>query len=377
MKKKYLVQVFLFCLAGLVLGQESITVNLSINIEHRQNVSVGYIKFQNNNTTNSDTGFTPNGIQVIKTKMTDNQFELKFISRTTKPYVKPQTHIIKLDSSFTVNVQSKWKSSTIQLPYIVNYQHLKVKDGYSDIFYWIPHYRAEGLLRLDTCEVLVAVLDYNGNGIFGRDDFHFGTTIKLDINNDGELNGKEETFFGNQIIEYCGKRLEIEELAIDGSMIQFKETETLVLKVGDNVPFFEQKTISGETISSKSLFGFNYILDFWASTCAPCIKKLPQLKKLESQFNGKLKIIGVNVDDKTKVEKAKLIIDKYNLGWPHIINGKGQEDQFWKMFGSHRYNAFGLPLYILVNARGKIVYADYGGNELDELVSAIKTLFSN
>jgi thiol-disulfide isomerase/thioredoxin len=47
-----------------------------------------------------------------------------------------------------------------------------------------------------------------------------------------------------------------------------------------------QEKLSGDKI---------YVLEFWATWCLPCIAAMPHLSELSEKFDGKVKVIGVNV----------------------------------------------------------------------------------
>ncbi len=55
------------------------------------------------------------------------------------------------------------------------------------------------------------------------------------------------------------------------------------------------------------------VLNFWALWCAPCIKELPLLEKLntENRFNAKITLI--NLDYADKVEKVNEFIARKNI----------------------------------------------------------------
>ena len=57
-------------------------------------------------------------------------------------------------------------------------------------------------------------------------------------------------------------------------------------------------------------------LDFYADWCGPCKKLMPTLTKLSEQYNPKIIILKVNVDD----EKATSLIASFDIrGIPRII----------------------------------------------------------
>ena len=58
-----------------------------------------------------------------------------------------------------------------------------------------------------------------------------------------------------------------------------------------------------------------YVLNFWATWCAPCVKELPAFEKLNAEYADKnVKVILVSLDFNTKVESALLpFIKRKNL----------------------------------------------------------------
>ncbi|MCL4164912.1 UNVERIFIED_CONTAM: hypothetical protein GTU68_056473 [Idotea baltica] len=64
------------------------------------------------------------------------------------------------------------------------------------------------------------------------------------------------------------------------------------------------------------------LVDFWAPWCVPCKQIAPVLDELATEYDGKIKVVKVNVDD----NKEAAI--KYNVrGIPNLILFKGGEIQ--------------------------------------------------
>lgn len=54
--------------------------------------------------------------------------------------------------------------------------------------------------------------------------------------------------------------------------------------IGKQLPSFRMKTMDGKTLDSESLRGKVVMINFWSTTCAPCIKEMPELNQLREQY---------------------------------------------------------------------------------------------
>jgi len=249
------------------------------------------------------------------------------------------------------------------LPYVVGYRRSE-RDGTTyESLSWQPAYRAEGKLKLPSCEMQVVVLDLNGDSVFDSKDSRQGTTIGLDINGDGRILGQGEWRKANEIIEVCGRPLQVASLAPDGSEIVFADSDIAPAKVDSPVPAFSITANDGKLIRSGDFRGKVHVLDFWASWCAPCVAMLEDMNGIAQQYGQNLTAIGVNVDEQSRRAAADQLIRDKHLAFQQAVRGLGERDFVWKLFGSMNGIQLSIPLYVVVDRNGIIRYAGNGGDE--------------
>ena len=89
--------------------------------------------------------------------------------------------------------------------------------------------------------------------------------------------------------------------------------------MADNVADISDADFEAEVLQSD----VPVLVDFWAPWCAPCRSLTPVIEELAKEFEGKLKIVKINVED------HKEVAGRYNVrGIPNLVmfkNGELQE----------------------------------------------------
>ena len=104
-------------------------------------------------------------------------------------------------------------------------------------------------------------------------------------------------------------------------------------KINNDIPIFlADLLLLNKNLTSTEIFKMNefYLLNIWASWCAPCRDEHPILMSLSK--NNKLNIIGINYKDNKK--NAKSFLDE--LGNPYekiIVDKNGTNSIEWGAFG--------------------------------------------
>ena len=136
-----------------------------------------------------------------------------------------------------------------------------------------------------------------------------------------------------------------------------KEDRQLAEFVSEDL--FTKKKITSNEIFQGSDY---YILNIWASWCAPCREEHPQLMKLSK--NSSIKLIGLNYKDDPK--KAKIFLEKFGNPFSVIIADKNGTL-------SIEFGGYGIPETFLINKDKKIIKT-FIGNLNDESVRQINLI---
>ncbi len=137
------------------------------------------------------------------------------------------------------------------------------------------------------------------------------------------------------------------------------------LEPGNAFPDFEEKTLTGETISVAKYKGSVVLLDFWATWCGPCVEDMPYIIALHKKYGPLgLQIIGVSLDrDAAALNK---FLEEKQITWPQIFDGK-----FWDAKLAQKYGVTGIPFTLLINGDGVIVGRNLRGPELEAAIAKL------
>ena len=121
-------------------------------------------------------------------------------------------------------------------------------------------------------------------------------------------------------------------------------------------PTFEGKDLDGNTVKSDELFSGNAVtvLNFWFTTCNPCVGELAELDALNKELAEKGgALIGVNTftldGDEAAISEAKDVLAKKGATYQNVyFNSDGEAGKFTT-------NIFAYPTTYVVDRNGNIV----------------------
>lgn len=143
-------------------------------------------------------------------------------------------------------------------------------------------------------------------------------------------------------------------------------TTTSVCSYGQQVnPVKFSQLLSRYTAANDT----TYIINFWATWCAPCIKELPNFVQLQKQYNtDKLKVILVSMDFKSKLESSVQPFVKRNK-IPLEVMLLDEKDQGAIIDQVDKNWSGALPGTLIINAKTdyrKFYERDFSFDELKE-----------
>lgn len=110
------------------------------------------------------------------------------------------------------------------------------------------------------------------------------------------------------------------------------------------------------------------LVDFWATWCAPCVKAMPDLQKMQEKYAEKdFSVIGVSVDVEG-AKKVKPFLAKRKFTYPILLDSNAKTPA-WKAFGVH-----GVPALFLIDREGQIVQQWTGKINHKEVAKAVAQL---
>jgi len=138
--------------------------------------------------------------------------------------------------------------------------------------------------------------------------------------------------------------------------------------LGQLRPDFTLTDVNGSHWSAADLDGHPWLVNFWATWCAPCVEEMPMLSRLQQDYaDAGLKVVGIALDDP---DEAREFADSLSIDYPILV---GLTDVI--LVGRKYGNRAGmLPYTVLVDAEGIIRWTHLGALDREILSQQIQLL---
>lgn len=134
-------------------------------------------------------------------------------------------------------------------------------------------------------------------------------------------------------------------------------------KIGELISPFKYENINGGFLKSELLKDKIIVLNFWSTSCAPCIKEMPQLNKLVEKMKDKDVVFIALASNENKQDLINSFLPKHKFLY-QIVPIEGDD-----------YNINVLPTHIIIGRDQKVIGEYVGGN--DENIMKIESLLND
>lgn len=99
--------------------------------------------------------------------------------------------------------------------------------------------------------------------------------------------------------------------------LQSLATPNAFFKKGEAVPDEKFTTIDGDQLSFEQLKGKVIVVNVWFTTCAPCLKEMPELNELVEEYksNDKVVFLSFSTDNKQTIER---FLTRRTFNYKHV-----------------------------------------------------------
>lgn len=127
-------------------------------------------------------------------------------------------------------------------------------------------------------------------------------------------------------------------------------------------PGFTLQSLEGESVALSDLRGRWVIINFWQTTCAPCVEEMPVFQQLHDTHEN-LSVLAINIREAP--DTIRPFLSEHRLTFPVLLS----EDSV-----SQAYSVMALPQTLVLNPNGEIVYRQFGEVELVKFTALVNDL---
>ncbi len=146
------------------------------------------------------------------------------------------------------------------------------------------------------------------------------------------------------------------------------EKKPAALKAGDPAPPLSVESwVKGEPVTGFEQ-GRVYVVEFWATWCAPCIVAIPHLTHLQAQYKDKVRFIGVSSSDKDLATVESFVRQQGDrMGYAIAFDADKSMSEAWMKPAGRG----GIPCSFVVDRERKIAWIGHPRVGLDAVLAKV------
>lgn len=143
-----------------------------------------------------------------------------------------------------------------------------------------------------------------------------------------------------------------------------EEEKTLAALINNPAPAFELKDLGGTQWSLAQLRGKVVVLNFWFTSCAPCIREMPELNQLTKSYNAdKVVFLGLSFN---KADQVRLFLMEHTFDFV-LLPGSASVDE--------KFHISSWPTSMVIDKKGIVKKIIHSNPEIrKELAASIDSL---
>jgi len=200
--------------------------------------------------------------------------------------------------------------------------------------FFVPQINSQ--IRIDKNTI---ILDEAGNRIpsskFGELSKSEQWSMEPNINSEGKL------------IHILAKKLSAEDKKVRQS--GSSEIANIRAKtIGSPAPYFAVEATNGKIISSDTTKEKIVVLNFWFTSCMPCIQEIPHLNDVYETYKDNKDVVFASITFNRK-EQVAIFLEKHPISYPVVVNN-GATCNLFNPIGA-------FPVNVVIDKNGN--YYDY------------------
>jgi thiol-disulfide isomerase/thioredoxin len=134
--------------------------------------------------------------------------------------------------------------------------------------------------------------------------------------------------------------------------------------LGRQAPPFHVLSFAKTATKLQAYRGKVVVLDFWETSCAPCIASMPKLQQLQDAYPGQVRVVGVLLDSSTgATTRAQGILQRQQAHYLNVVGTKAVQTA---------YHVTAFPHYVVIGKDGKVLVDKVGGSTIEAVATAVK-----
>lgn len=115
-------------------------------------------------------------------------------------------------------------------------------------------------------------------------------------------------------------------------------------ELGKVAPVVDLGTFDEQTISTGDFVGKPTVINFWASTCAPCVAEMPMLEAVYQEMKDEVNFLGISTFE--GLGAGEKMIESTGVTFPQARDVQGE--------ALAAFNGTALPHTVILNSNGTV-----------------------